>query len=285
MGDNETLGLHRLEDSSSVLFLVPAAGMVSLNVALGPMRIALPDHKERLLGLDGCYAAQLAQCRTELKAQLDREADREKAEAERAARRAKRLAKQQAAKKLNAQKKKKERKEREAGKENRGFARGFLAPAKQTARKPAASSPVASPVASPEPKPLRAADSNVVPPPTWQQQQIQQQKKRRLQRQREPEQGQEQQQQRQQQQQQQAPHGGQREMTSVEFAAIFLREAYRRRMPGNEVGAFLTSRGLTQAEQLAAFKLASSAEEANGDGQSAEPSALARISTRLENEL
>ena len=287
MGDDETLALHRLEDSSTVLFLVPAAGMVALSVALGPIKIQLPDHKERLLGLDSCYAPQLAQCRTELKAQLDREADREKAEAERAARRAKRLAKQQAAKKMKAQKKeqpKQHRKEREAGKEkekeNSGFARGFFAPARS---RKAASSPVASPVASPQPKPLRAADSNVTQlqadlPPTWQQQQVQQQK-RRLQRQRQQEQ--------QEKQQRKQPPPGHREMTNVECAAVFLRQAYRRRMPDNEVGAFLTSRGLTQAEQQAAFTLASSVEIANADGQSAAhgSAGLARISERLQNEL
>merc|ERR550537_1800250 len=95
MGDEETLALHRLEDSASILFLVPPAGMVQLNVTLGPLHVRLPDHKERLIGMDGCYKEQLAQCRKELQAQQAREAERERTQAEREAKRARRQAKLQ----------------------------------------------------------------------------------------------------------------------------------------------------------------------------------------------
>jgi hypothetical protein len=271
LGDDETLALHRLADSRSVLFLVPPAGMVALDVALGPVRVRLPDQKERLIGLDGCYKEQLAQCRKELQAQLRREAEREKAAAEREAKRMKRL--QQ--KKLRAQQKKQRQqnkqveqqpppppqqqqlKQRAVGKENaqakpraRGLARGFLAPAAGARSAPS------TPTTSPEPvrpKPLGDAHANagkgVAPPPTWQQRQIQQQKQRRQQ---------QQQQQRQQQEQQEKKDA--RQLSTVECAAIFLREAYRRRMGACEVGAFLKSRGLTDAEQRQAFALAASCE-------------------------
>ncbi len=183
MGDEETLALHRLEDSATVLFLVPPAGMVNLNVALGPVRVVMPDHKERLLGLDGCYKEQLEQCRKELKAQQAREAERERTEAEREAKRAKRHAEREKKKKLRAQRKATQKSgqqdETRSGQSaprrssGRGLARGFFVCPSSS---PAPSAP-STPTTSPES--VRPAPS--APPPSWQLQQIQQQKRRQQQ--------------------------------------------------------------------------------------------------------
>lgn len=204
MGDEETLALHRLNDSATILFLVPPAGMVHLDVALGPLRVRLPDHKERLIGMDGCYKEQLAQCRKELQAQEAREAERERTEAEREAKRARRQAKLRRQKKLRAEKKAKH----DAGQSpndspsvegaprskagGRGLARGFFASSGTPAPSLASSSNPRSPSGiAPRPAtvtPARSAPSTpatspeaVRPPPSWQLQQIQQQKKRRQQ--------------------------------------------------------------------------------------------------------
>lgn len=185
MGDEETLALHRLEDSATVLFLVPPAGKVTLNVALGPMRVVMPDHKERLLGLDGCYKEQLEQCRKELKAQQAREAERERTEAEREAKRAKRQAEREKKRKLRAQKKAAQKSgqqgetrdgqsapRRRSG--GRGLARGFFVCPSSSPAPSAPSTPTTSPEA------VRPAPS--APPPSWQLQQVQQQKRRQMQR-------------------------------------------------------------------------------------------------------
>ena len=184
MGDEETLALHRLEDSATVLFLVPPAGKVSLNVALGPMRVVMPDHKERLLGLDGCYKEQLEQCRKELKAQQAREAERERTQAEREAKRAKRQAEREKKKKLRAQKKATQNSgphdETRSGQNaprrrsgGRGLARGFFVCPSSSPAPSAPSTPTTSPEA------VRPTPS--APPPSWQLQQIQQQKTRQRQ--------------------------------------------------------------------------------------------------------
>lgn len=187
MGDEETLALHRLEDSAAVMFLVPAAGMVNLSVKLGPVLLSLPDHKERLLGLDGCYKEQLEQCRKELEAQQAREAERKRTEAEREARRARRQAKRQ--KKLRSQKQAAQDESRSVESAprkrsgGRGLARGFfVGPSSSSPARSAPSTPTTSPEAvRPTPShPTKSAES-VRPPPSWQLQQIQQQKKRRQQ--------------------------------------------------------------------------------------------------------
>ena len=194
MADEETLALHRLEDAATILFLVPPAGMVNLTVTLGPVLLSLPDHKERLLGLDGCYKEQLEQCRKELKAQQAREAERERTEAEREARRARRLAKQQ--KELRSQKQAAQRPGRQGQDKSRsaesaprkrsggrGLARGFfVGPSSSSPAPSAPSSPTTSPEAvRPTSSHATKSAESVRPPPSWQLQQIQQQKKRRQQ--------------------------------------------------------------------------------------------------------
>ena len=95
MGDEESLGLHRLEDgaAAAVLFLVPPANRVQMSLKLGPLQTNLVSDKEDLVGLAGCYADQLATCRKELQAQLAREEADARVEARRQARRQKRLGK------------------------------------------------------------------------------------------------------------------------------------------------------------------------------------------------
>ena len=117
MGDEESLGLHRLEDGAAVavLFLVPPANRVQMSLKLGPLQTYLVSDKEDLVGLAGCYTDQLATCRKELQAQLAREEADARVEARRQARRQKRLGK---------------------GKGSRGgvFARGFLGRGSATKR-------------------------------------------------------------------------------------------------------------------------------------------------------
>ena len=99
MSDDETVGAHNElgaeEDGNAVLFLVPPAGRVGIELGLGPgMSVCVPESKENMLGLRQCYEESIENCRTELRAQRGREAARAQAERVREERRAARRHKQ-----------------------------------------------------------------------------------------------------------------------------------------------------------------------------------------------